>query len=53
MRNVVDKSCRENQDTQFIFSKSSENCAVYEITWKNMTQAVDDNTAHALYMLDS
>ena len=34
MRNVSDKSCRENQNTYFAFNNlSSENRAVYEIMW--------------------
>jgi hypothetical protein len=41
MRNVSDKSCRENQ-TRFTFNKpffsSFENGAVYEIMWKNLLQ---------------
>jgi hypothetical protein len=36
MRNVPDKSCRENQNTHFVFSNFfSENRTVYEIMWKN------------------
>jgi len=36
MRNVSDKSCRENHDSNFVFKSSvSENCAVYETVWKN------------------
>ena len=36
LRNVLDKICRENQNTHFIFNNFfSENLAVYEITWKN------------------
>ena len=39
MRNVSDKSCRPNQNTfyfkQFFFL---ENCAFYEIMWKNIIQ---------------
>jgi transcription initiation factor IIE alpha subunit len=30
----------------------SENCAVYEIMWKNAVEATDDNMARALCMLD-
>ena len=33
MRNVSDKSCRENQNTRFMFF-SLENSAGYEIMWK-------------------
>jgi hypothetical protein len=38
MRNVSDKSCRENQNTHFMFKNflPLENCAVYEIMGKNM-----------------
>jgi len=39
MRNVSDKSCRENQNTHFIINNIfPENRAVYEITWKNTVQ---------------
>jgi len=37
MRNISDKSCRENQDTHFMFNNfffSLENRAVYGIMWK-------------------
>jgi hypothetical protein len=34
MRNVSEKSCRENQYTYL----TSNNCAVYGIMWKNMVQ---------------
>jgi hypothetical protein len=42
MRNVSDKSCRENQNTHFVFSNFfclPENRAVYEVTWKNKGRA--------------
>jgi hypothetical protein len=32
IRNISDKSCRENQNTDFVF----ENHAVCEIMWKNI-----------------
>jgi hypothetical protein len=39
MRNVSDKSCRENQNTHFMFNNFfSENRAICEIMWKNMVQ---------------
>jgi hypothetical protein len=39
MRNVSDKSCRENQNTHFVFSNCFfENRAVYEIMWKNIVE---------------
>ena len=40
MRNVLDKSCRENQNTHFMFSNFffSENHAVYEIMSKNVVE---------------
>jgi hypothetical protein len=38
-RKVSDKSGRENQNKIFMFNNFvSENCAVYEITWKNIAQ---------------
>jgi len=33
-RNVSDTSCRENQNTFFMFKNFFENLAVYKITWK-------------------
>ena len=37
MRNVSDKSCRENQNTYFMFrGLLSENHEIYKIMWKNM-----------------
>jgi hypothetical protein len=38
MRNVSNRSCRENQNTQFIFHIFLENCGVYEIMWKNIVE---------------
>ena len=39
MRNVSDKSCRENQNTHFMFSNFFlENLSVYEIMSKNMLE---------------
>jgi len=39
MRKVSDESCRENQNTYFVFSNFfSENRAVYEIMWKNTVE---------------
>ena len=42
MRNVSDKSCRENKNTHFIFNNFFlfENRAVIEIIWKNAVHAV-------------
>ena len=41
MRNVSDKSFRENQNTHFVFSDIFfENCAVYEIMWEKYFRAV-------------
>jgi hypothetical protein len=40
MRNVSDRSCRENQNTHFMFNNVfPENHAVYETIWKNMVQS--------------
>ena len=58
IRNVSDKTCRENQ-THFIFKNVSENRVLYEIMWKNMAEperphvTIDTNTAHALCMMDN
>ena len=40
MRNVSDKSCRENQNTHFVFKNcfSVENRAVYGIMWENIVE---------------
>ena len=39
MRNVSDKSGKENQNTYFIVQKYSvENCIFYEIMWENIVQ---------------
>jgi len=39
MRNVSDKSCKESQNTHFVFSNFfPENRAVCEIMWKNMVE---------------
>jgi hypothetical protein len=40
MRNVLDKICRENQNTHFMFSKFffSANRAVYDIMSKNVVE---------------
>ena len=49
MRSVSDRSCKENQNTHFMFNNFyfSENRAVYEIMWKKYCtarQSTDDNT---------
>ena len=38
MRNVPDKSCRENQNTHFVFNNPSEYRAVYETMLKNTVE---------------
>jgi len=57
MTYVLDKSCRGNQNTHFIFSKVfSEDRTVYEILWKNMVEpdATDDyNMVHAHCVMDN
>jgi len=57
IRNISDKSCRENQNTHFIFHIFSENCTVYEICEKKNVVERDRpqmayNTANAFCMLD-
>jgi hypothetical protein len=57
MRNVSDKSCRENQNTHFVFSNffSFENRAVFEIMWESVVESgrPRDSMAHAHCMLDT
>ena len=39
MTNILDKGCRENQNTRFLFNNFfSENRAVYEIMSKNVVE---------------
>jgi hypothetical protein len=40
MKNCSDKSCRENQNTRFVFHNffSVETPAIYDIMWKNIVQ---------------
>jgi hypothetical protein len=39
LRNVSDKSCRENQNTHFtLYNLFSDNLAVCEIMWKNIAE---------------
>ena len=55
MRNVSGRSCRENQNTHFIFNNFfSENFAVMEIMWENLVEAdgpqmTIQNGAYALH----
>ena len=56
MRNVSDKRCRENQNTNFLLSNFFENRAAFEIMWEKYCtagQATDDNMAQAHYILDT
>jgi len=50
------KNCRENQNTFFLQRHFFENRPVYEIMWQKYCTSwgiTDDNTAHALWMLDN
>jgi len=39
MRNVSDKSCKENQNTHFMCNKClCENCAIHELMWENVVE---------------
>jgi hypothetical protein len=53
MRNVLDKNCRENQNTHFMFNNFFFfNCVIYEKMWKKYHragQAIDDSLAHVLH----
>ena len=57
MRNISDKSCRENRNTHFMFNKFFvlENLDIYEIMWKNIRtrRAADYTMAHGYCMLDT
>jgi hypothetical protein len=59
MRNVSDKICRGNQNTNFMFSNFFfflENLLVYKILWKKYCiaeQSTDDSMAHARCLLDN
>jgi hypothetical protein len=56
MTNVSDKSCRESQNTHFIFNNFFLNRAFYEVTWKKYCiagQATDENMAHERCLLDN
>jgi hypothetical protein len=56
MRTISDQSCRENQNTYFVFDNFlSENRALYEIMWKKYVWArkATNNTAHAIIMPDN
>jgi len=47
MRNVSDKSCRENQNMHLLFNSFfPDNCSTCEIMWKSMVEAeaTDDTT---------
>jgi hypothetical protein len=56
MRNVSDKSCKENQNTHFMFNNFFlKNHAVYEIMWKSVVELCgpwqyDVCTLHAEYL---
>jgi len=58
MKNLLDKCCGQNQNTDFMFSNFfSENHAVYEKMWENMMRRVGlrllYNMAHAHCMPDT
>jgi len=56
MRNVSDKSCRENQNTHFVLNNiipKTVSFMRYVEKYCRIGQTTDDNMAHALYMLDT
>jgi len=57
MRNISDKSCRENQNTHFLFSNCFWKIVPFMRkcgkTYCRVGQATDDNMAHAHCMLDN
>jgi hypothetical protein len=55
MRNISDKSCRENQNTHFILNNLCPKIVSFMITWKKYgwaREATNGKTAHALRMLN-
>jgi hypothetical protein len=44
MRNVSDKSCRQNQSEHFKFNNFSENCVVYGKMWKHIVDSYRPQT---------
>jgi len=57
MRNLSDKSCRENQNTHFVFGNFffRKSCRLWDDVEKHCRarQATNDNMAHAPCMLDT
>jgi hypothetical protein len=58
MRNVPDQSCTENQNTHFKFNnffliETRAFCQINAEKFGRAEQATDDNTAHALCVLDT
>ena len=55
MRDVSDKSCREDQNTHFVFSIFFKSCLLWHNVEKYCSDgwATDDNMAHAHCMLDT
>ena len=54
MRNVSHKSCRENQNTHFVFSDLFfffENRVVYEIMWRNMVERGQDTDGKIIWRM--
>jgi hypothetical protein len=54
-RNVLDKNCKDNQNTRSVFNEHFFlNLAIYGIIWKNTVDpghTIDTNVAHAHCML--
>jgi len=56
MRNVLEKTCRQNQNTHFVFKNIAQiSCCLRDNaeTFGRARQAADDNMAHAHCMLDT
>ena len=56
LKNVADRSCRENQNTHFVFSNFFlESRAVYGLMWKKKVERdrPHDSMAYAYCMLDT
>ena len=55
MRNVVDKRCRENENTRFVFNNFSSKMGQFMRIWKNILEPGRPHVtvAHARCTLDA
>jgi hypothetical protein len=56
IRNILERSCRENQNTHFMFNNFPKLCRLWKILWEKYCRAglaTDNNMALAHCMLDT